>query len=259
VTWIDGTLVAFDTETTSANPETARIVTASVVVIRPLRTPEVHEWLADPGIEIPAEAAAIHGVTTERARAEGDDPCVVVTEICMLLAELVEQEVPVIVYNAPFDLTLLDRECRRRGVPPLDDGRMTTGPMRVVDPLVCDRALDRYRKGKRTLSATSAHYGVPISETDAHGSTADALCAARVAWKIARRYPAECGDLDALQDKQAAWYRTSSRSFRTYLTRTRGTLTDPAEIASIDTKIAGIREIWPQVPYTATEPMEVSV
>ena len=31
----------------------------------------VHNWLANPGIPIPDGAAAIHGVTTERAVAEG--------------------------------------------------------------------------------------------------------------------------------------------------------------------------------------------
>jgi DNA polymerase III epsilon subunit-like protein len=86
----------------------------------------------------------------------------------------------------------------------------------VVDPLVIDRALDRYRKGKRTLTETSKHYRVPISEQDAHGATADALCAARVAWKLAGAFPDELADLEALQDKQARWHANWVDHFADY-------------------------------------------
>ncbi|HYS38477.1 MAG TPA: 3'-5' exonuclease [Pseudonocardiaceae bacterium] len=215
--WANGTLVSFDTETTGIDPETARIVTASVIVIRPGEKPHIGSWLIDPGVEIPAAATEVHGVTTEHAQAEGQRPDTALVDICTTLAMHVEQGAPLIVYNAPYDLTLLDRECRRYGLATLTDPSMTTGPLRVVDPLVIDRALDRYRRGKRTLTATSSHYGVPISDADAHGSTADALCAARVAWKIAHRYPVACDDLDTLQIRQAAWHREWATHFVEYL------------------------------------------
>lgn len=222
--WTDGTLVSFDTETTGVDPETARIVTASVVIIDGT-TGNVtkHEWLADPGIDIPDEAAKVHGITTEKARADGDDPCTVTTEICRLLADEIEDGTPLIVYNASYDVTLLDRECRRHGTPTLHERAADDGfDIRVVDPLCLDRALDPYRRtkhvGGRTLTTVSAHYGVPISEHDAHGSTQDALCAARVAWKIGKRFPAECGDLVVLQDFQrrqhAAWAKHTNEYFR---------------------------------------------
>ena len=62
--------------------------------------------------------------------------------------------IPVVVYNAPYDLSLLDRECRRNGLEPID----APGP--VIDPLVIDKAVDSYRKGKRTLEVAAAHYRV---------------------------------------------------------------------------------------------------
>lgn len=216
--WAAGTLVALDTETTGRDPESARIVTASVVVINGT-TGEVdkHEWLADPGIDIPAEATAVHGMTTEDAREYGEDPAEVVAEACRLLADELEGGAPLVVYNALYDVTVLDRECRRYSTPTLHERAVDDGfAIRIVDPLVLDRALDKYRKGSRKLVDVSAHYGVPISEEDAHGSTADALCAARVAWKIGRKYP-ECADLDALQGRQAAWYREWAEHFGAYL------------------------------------------
>lgn len=240
--WWDDTLIAFDTETTGVDPETARIVTASVAIIEREgggSTVATHEWLIDPGIEIPAEATAVHGITTERAREEGTSPASALNDIQAILDDARDAGLPVIVYNAPYDLTLLDREIRRHW-----GDAEAPRPGAVVNPLVLDKALDRYRKGKRTLSAVSAHYKVPISDADAHGSTADALCAARVAWKIARLYPQACEDLDALQARQVAWYRDGARSFRDYLLRLRASASD-AEASSLDAKIAGISEDWP--------------
>ena len=65
-------MLSFDLETTSANPRTARIVTSALVRIDGSEI-SASETLADPGVEIPEEAAAVHGITTEHARAEGQD------------------------------------------------------------------------------------------------------------------------------------------------------------------------------------------
>lgn len=211
--WTDGTLVALDTETTGTDPETARIVTASVVVIRPGMPPDKHEWLIDPGIEIPDEAANVHGITTEHAREHGRSPKVV-GEIVDCIHDEWCETVPLIVYNASYDVTLIDRELRRHNGEVWMPHQLPT-----VDPLVCDRALDRYRRGSRKLVDVSRHYGVPISEDDAHGSTADALCAARVAWKIGKRFPDETGDLVALQEFQRRQHRAWADHLGEYLTK----------------------------------------
>src|SRR5690606_10797505 len=51
------------------------------------------------------------------------------------------------------------------------------------------KQIDRNRKGSRKLIDVAAHYGVALAEEDAHGSAADALASARVAWVIANRNP----------------------------------------------------------------------
>src|SRR5690554_6553076 len=62
----------FDLETTGIDVRTSRIVTAHIGVLDAEGVlVGSHEWLADPGVEIPPQASAVHGVTTERARAEG--------------------------------------------------------------------------------------------------------------------------------------------------------------------------------------------
>lgn len=61
-------LAVFDLETTGVDVTSARIVTAFVGVLSVDGTLiSSRSWLADPGVEIPAGAAAIHGITTERA------------------------------------------------------------------------------------------------------------------------------------------------------------------------------------------------
>lgn len=214
--WFEGPLTAFDVETTGTDAETDRIVTAAVVDIRPGQTVVTDEWLADPGVDIPVEASEIHGVTTEHARRHGRPAADVVAEVSACLYEAWERGGPVVAYNATFDLTMLDREMRRH----LGVG-LEVGP--VVDPLVLDRAMDPYRKGKGSRQLTFVCqnvYGVSLSDQDAHGAAADALAAARVAWKIATRYPRVGGvSLAELQGLQAGWKREQAESLGAWLVR----------------------------------------
>jgi DNA polymerase III subunit epsilon len=212
--WADETMVSLDFETTGVNVETDRVVTASIVVVRPGEAPTVHEWLAKPTIPIPAGATAVHGITTEHAEEHGQPAAQVLREVWQTLsAELTPA--PLIVCNAPYDISLLDREMRRHWQRGWDMPR----PVQVVDPLVIDKAVDKYRKGSRKLTAMCAHYGITLTEEDAHGSTADALAAARLVWKIAHKYPDMCDDLDMLQVRQIGWCQQQADSFTEYRRR----------------------------------------
>lgn len=206
-------LGVFDLETTGIDVETARIVSAHVGVIGPDGTVISRlDWVVDPGVEIPAQAIAVHGITTERARAEGRNAADAVAEIVAAIRTLLNRNIPVVAYNASYDLTLLNREALRHGVAPLVD------PSPVVDPLVIDKAVDKYRKGKRTLEVTSVFYGVSL--TGAHDAGADAIAAGRVAQALARAYPAvlgiEAGELHALQ---VAWSSEQAADFQSYMRR----------------------------------------
>jgi DNA polymerase-3 subunit epsilon len=212
--WFDR-LGVFDLETTGIDVETSRIVSAHVGVIDADGTViEQRDWLADPGIEIPAQASAVHGITTERARAEGRPAAEVVAEIVAALEDLVARGIAITIYNAPYDLSLLHHEALRHGVTPLHE------PVPIIDPLVLDRAVDKYRKGKRTLEAAALVYGVSL--TDAHDAGADAVAAGRIAQALAGRYGAQLAiagsDLHALQ---VDWCAEQSASFQDYMRRTK--------------------------------------
>jgi DNA polymerase III subunit epsilon len=217
MSWHTRRLAAFDLETTGIDSESDRIVTAAVSLVGDGQPPVFHAWLLDPGIPIPAGASAVHGITTERARAEGRSPQEAVEEIVALLAEQLLQGVPVVAFNARFDLTCLDREARRNDIRPLLDRVGGAGGMLVVDPYVLDKQVDRFRKGKRTLGAVCAHYNVPLDE--AHASHADALAAARVAWRLGQAFPELAVDLPALHAQQIAWAAEQAASFEDYLRR----------------------------------------
>lgn len=208
-------LGVFDLETTGIDIETSRIVSAHVGVLDATGTlVERHDWLADPGIEIPVQASAVHGISTQRARAEGRPAPEVVAEIIASLADLFARGIAVTIYNAAYDLSLLNREALRYGLAPL------AGPAPIIDPLVLDKAVDKYRKGKRTLQAAALFYGVEL--LDAHDAAADAVAAGRVAQAMALRYGVQLAiDSNVLHSHQVGWSAEQSASFQDYMRRTR--------------------------------------
>jgi DNA polymerase-3 subunit epsilon len=207
-------LGVFDLETTGIDVETARIVTAHVGLIDMTgRSIASGAWLADPGVPIPEQASAVHGISTEQARAEGRPAAEVVAEIVAAVEAVFARGIPLVIYNAPYDLTVLDREAKRHGIASPVIGN-------VVDPLVMDKALDTYRKGKRTLEAAAELYGVVLS--DAHDAGADAIAAGQVAQAIAVKYPEELGvTAEELHRKQTAWCADQAASFQEYMRRTK--------------------------------------
>lgn len=216
--WHQGLLTGFDLETTGTDPREARIVTAAVIELKDGNALGRREWLADPGVEIPAEAVAVHGISNERAAAEGSPPDQVTDQVADVLVTYWRTGVPVVAYNAAFDLTLLSAELRRHGLPSLRERLGGLAPAPVIDPYTIDRSVDRYRRGKRNLEAVCTEYGIALDS--AHDATADALAAARLARAIAERHPkvAALGPAE-LHDRQIEWYAAWAADFQNFLRR----------------------------------------
>jgi DNA polymerase-3 subunit epsilon len=203
----------FDLETTGVDVTEDRIVSAHVGLL------DAHgavilarNWLADPGVEIPAAATAVHGISTEHAREIGAPACDVVEQVTDTLRSLLDAGIPVVAYNAAFDFSLLACEATRHGVAPL------RSPAPVIDPLIIDKAYDRYRRGKRTLAVVAEHYAVRLD--DAHEAAADAVAAGRIAQALAARFagllPAAA---EELHTAQIAWARSQAASLTEYFIR----------------------------------------
>jgi DNA polymerase-3 subunit epsilon len=234
--WYLGRLCGFDLESTGVSAEKDRIVTACVVQCGGGQPLASATWMADPGVEIPEGAAAVHGISTERARAEGRPAAEVVEQVVTALTAVVLSGIPVVAMNASYDLTMLDREARRHGVQPLAE---TVGPdLRVVDPFVLDKHVDQRRRGKRTLTDLCRHYQVPLDA--AHTADADAVAACRVAWRIAKVH-SKIGNssLDELHDAQVGWAREQAESLADYFRRTPGK----------EQRAATVRTEWPLIPH----------
>ena len=198
-------LAGFDLEATGVDPTTARILEAALVVegLAAAVGPASYVRYVDPGadVEIPPIVTEITGISRQTLDKRGADPtAVAVATLAGLLRDFADREIPLVVMNATYDLTLLGAEAARQGVtivwPP------------VIDPLVLDRAVDRYRRGKRTLTALAAHYDVPLDR--AHTAEADVLAAIGVARAILDRNPDLAGmdpaDLHRFQqDAHRVW------------------------------------------------------
>jgi DNA polymerase-3 subunit epsilon len=237
--WHRELLIGFDLETTGTDPREARIVTGAVIEVKDGQVLGRREWLADPGVPIPADAVAVHGISNERAAAEGRPADQVADAIADVLTGYWRTGVPVVAYNAVFDLTLLSAELHRHGLPSLRQRLDGPEPAPVIDPYTIDRWADRYRRGKRNLEAVCTEYGVPLDS--AHDACADALAAARLACAIAERHAkvASLGPAE-LHRRQIEWYAAWAADFQSFLRR-KGDAEAVVEEAWPMREVAGVR------------------
>jgi DNA polymerase III subunit epsilon len=211
--WFEGPLLGFDTETTGVAVDRDRIVQAALVTGPQPGVETARTWLIDPGVPIPPGATRVHGITDAQVQADGLAPAAALAEVAEALRAAVEAGVPVVAFRAGFDCTLLSFELERHGIEQPDWARMA-----IVDPSVLDKRVDRYRRGKRTLGVTAAHYGVPHSE--AHSAVGDAIATVGLARAIGAMYP-EVGDITAqdLHAAQVLWHAEDAASLEAYFRR----------------------------------------
>jgi len=218
-------MLAFDVESTGVDVESEHILSASLVhIYRPANTWRVQastEWI-NPGVPIPPGSTAIHGITDEFIRVSGGEPAPTLDAIVQVIATVLSGGTPLVGANVPYDLTILDRNCRRHGVTTLSE-RMEQANGAIapcIDVQVLDKRVDPYRKGKgmRQLGAICPLYRV--EHGSAHDSQADALAAARIAYRIGRMYR-KLGGLDVWQLHllQQEWKLEQDASLAAYFVR----------------------------------------
>lgn len=188
-------VLGFDLETSGVDTDNDRIVTACAVLLEGGRVVFAREWLVAVDVDIPEAASAVHGISTEFARANGGPADVAVQEIAGAIRYALSSGCPVVGFNIAFDLSMLNAECVRHGLGTL--GEFCGRPIApVLDGLVLDKATDRYRPGSRTLTSVCEHFGIEL--TDAHNATADAVAAVEVVRRVLARAAMEAAELRAL-------------------------------------------------------------
>ena len=203
--WADGPWIGFDTETTGTDPATARILQAAVITDDPddVLREEDRVLLVNPGIPIPAEASAVHGITADKLEGAMPPADAIPYIVGTLQGRALHRNYPLVVYNASYDLPLLMAEGRR--LQPWGWAVPTGFSPMILDPLVIDRALDKYRKGSRKLEAAAGHYGVKLA--GAHDAAADARAAIGIMRALVKAYPdLRRNTLEQLQQVQAKWH-----------------------------------------------------
>jgi DNA polymerase-3 subunit epsilon len=237
VKYLDGRRCGWDTETTAKDPTEARIVTAAIVG-RGGSSPEHSQtWLINPGVPIPPETTAIHGIDDAKAQAEGQDPKSALEEIADTLARILRYGMPLVAFNTAYDWSVLHYELERHDLPTMAD-RLDGPPYSLLDALVLDKQADRYRKGSRKLQAVAAHYGVHLENW--HEAKADAVAALGIADALYERNPRLDGyDPKRLYLAQQAWREEQQVGLQAHLRKT-----DPEAYCAPE---------WPLIPARRDE------
>lgn len=177
--WTDRPLLGLDLETTDANPMVAVPCSYAMVLRRDWRRMSIDHTTIDPGCEIPEEATAIHGISTERARREGVPLMAAMHHIKGKLFWAQREQIPVVGHNVSYDLTIVHR---------YTDLSEFTGT--VMDTFVLDKAIDKWRPGSRKLGALAEHLGVTAPEgMPLHEARSDAVGSILTLLSMAQRWP----------------------------------------------------------------------
>lgn len=168
------------------------------------------EWLINPGVSVPEEAAEVHGFTTRYLERLGRDPHEALTEIAQTFRD--NLDLIHVAFNLAFDLSILDAEFKRHRVSE-NFGAYMRDEARLVDAIVIDRYHDKYRKGKRTLEAQAKHYGVPFDPDAAHDARYDVEATAKVTVKVLEKFGTPT------TAEQKAWYADWAQGLEDYLRR----------------------------------------
>ena len=171
-------IVFFDLETTGVDTAKDRIVEISMVKVMPDGEQIVKTRKLNPGIHIPAEATAIHGITDEDVR-----DCPTFAQVAKSLEQFIRG-----CDFGRFDLPVLVEEFLRAGVDVDFKRRRFVDVQNIF-----------HKKEQRTLVAAYKFYCDKDLE-DAHSAEADTLATYEVLMAQLERYPDLENDIDKLAE-----------------------------------------------------------
>jgi DNA polymerase III subunit epsilon len=191
--------IVLDTETTGLDPKTGdRLIEIGCVeLMNRMPTGREYHVFINPERDVPAEAQAVHGISTAFLQ---DKP--VFAKVATDFLAFIGGDT-LVIHNATFDIGFLNAELTRLKHPALS---MT----RVVDTLALARR--KHPAGPNSLDALCKRYGIDTSSRVKHGAIVDSLLLAEVY-------------LELLGERQTALSLTSRASTANGRTRTAGRVT----------------------------------
>lgn len=177
----------FDLETTGTNVAKDRIVEISILKVYPNGNKESKTWLVNPGVQIPKEVVAIHGISNEKVAAEPT-----FKELSNTIYEMIKG-CDLAGYNSNrFDIPLLAEEFLRADL-----------DFDMKNNLAVDVQTIFHKMEQRTLAAAYKFYCGKDLE-GAHGAAADTNATYEVLKSQLDKYPdALENDIKSLADFSA--------------------------------------------------------
>ena len=208
--WADIPLAIIDFETTGRDAQVDRVVEIGVVLFDKGRVTAREGLLVNPGIPVPEEARAVHGITDEELSGAPSFDA-----LMPQLVELLAGRLPV-AYNAAFDrgflLAEVDR-ARRALSPDVSLPPAMRGDVVWIDPLVWAREILKDQKSRK-LGDVAQHFGIPLEQ--AHRAAGDAEATGHVLLALAPNMPAMYGELVRLQGRYGAFQEAELARFRSF-------------------------------------------
>jgi DNA polymerase-3 subunit epsilon len=194
--------IVVDTETTGLDPNQGhRLVEIGCIeLLNRIPTGATFHAYLNPERDVPAEAFAIHGLSTEFLRAHrrfGE----VVDEFLTFIGD----DAPLVIHNAGFDHAFLCAELKRAE-------RVLIARERLVDTLSLARR--KHSAGPYNLDALCARYGIDNSRRTKHGALLDAELLAEVYLELIGGRQATLGLAEAGDRRGASGGRIAVRRER---------------------------------------------
>jgi DNA polymerase-3 subunit epsilon len=164
--------IVLDTETTGLDPyQGDRLVEIGCIeLVNRIPSGRTFHCYINPERDVPAEAQAIHGLTTEFLKGHPIFADVVDDLVAFL------GDAPLVIHNAAFDIGFINAEFERVAKPLI-------GRERMVDTLLLARR--KHPAGPNRLDDLCARYGIDNSHRTKHGALLDAELL-RMRWRAAR-------------------------------------------------------------------------
>lgn len=175
--WVDSLIAFIDTETTGRDPTQDRVIEVGIVLGRSGQVIDRKSWLIQPGIPIPAETTAVHGITDADVAGKP-----LFREVVEEIMHALEGAIPA-AYNAEFDRAFFRGELGR--IPSVPDKLPPAFRREVewLDPLAFAREIYKDEQS-RALGDMAQRLGIELER--AHRATDDAEAALKVLYALAK-------------------------------------------------------------------------
>jgi DNA polymerase-3 subunit epsilon len=176
--------IVFDTETTGLDPYQGHrlIEIGCYELLNRIPSGQTFHRYLNPERDVPAEAAAIHGITADQLK---DKP--LFAEIADDLLDFIA-DAPLVAHNAMFDLGFLNAELERAG-------KTLVARERLIDTLLLARR--KHPGVSNRLDDLCQRYGIDNSRRTKHGALLDAELLAEVYLELIGARQAQLGLVEA--------------------------------------------------------------